>query len=61
MDLRTVTWPQDESVSYVLAQSIAEKDFMRKPETALFYNNEAKLAWSRAGSDGSVLSVPIST
>ena len=55
--LASVRWPQDESVSYVLAQSVAEKDFMQKPDTALFYNNEAKLAWSRDGSDRSVLFV----
>jgi hypothetical protein len=55
--LASIKWPQDESVSYVLAQSVAEKDFMQKPETALFYNNEAKLAWSRDGSDRSVLFV----
>ena len=55
--LASIEWPQDESVSYVLAKSVAEKDFTQKPETALFYHNEAKLAWSRAGSDGSVLFV----
>ena len=55
--LASIKWPQDESVSYVLTQSVAEKDFMQKPETTLFYNNEAKLAWSRAGSDRSVLFV----
>jgi hypothetical protein len=53
--LASVKWPQDESVSYVLAQSVPEEDFMQKPETALFYNNDAKLAWSRAGSDRSLL------
>ena len=57
--LASIKWPQDESVSYVLAQSGAEKDFMQKPDTALFYNNEAKLAWSRDGSDRSVLQVHI--
>ena len=55
--LASIKWPQDESVSYVLAQSVAEKDFVQKPETALFYNNEAKLAWSREGSDRSLLSI----
>ena len=55
--LACIKWPQDESVSYVLAQSVAEEDFMRKPKTALFYNNEARLVWSRDGSDRSVLFV----
>ena len=52
----SITWPQDESVTYVLAQSAVEHDFTQKPETALFYNNMAKLAWSREGSDRSLLS-----
>ena len=50
----SVKWPQDEPVSYVVAQSFAEKDFMQKPKTALFYNNKTKLAWSRDGSNRSV-------
>ena len=52
----SIRWPQDESVTYVLAQSGVEHNFTQKPETALFYNNMAKLAWSREGSDRSLLS-----
>ena len=52
----SIRWPQDESVTYVLAQSAVEHDFTQKPETALFYNNMAKLGWSREGSDRSLLS-----
>ena len=55
--LACIKWPQDESVTYVLGQSATEKGFMQKPQTVLFYNNEAKLAWSRDGSDRSVLFV----
>ena len=58
MDLGTVTSDSHPSNGrYVVAQSVAEKDFMQKPKTALFYNNKAKLAWSRDGSDRSVLFV----
>ena len=53
----SVKWPQDETVSYAVAQSVAEKDFMQKPKNVLFYNNKAKSAWSRDGSDRSVLFV----
>ena len=53
----SIRWPQDESVTFLLAQSAVEHDFTQKPETALFYNNMAKLAWSREGSDRSLLSV----
>jgi len=54
--IASIRWPQDESVTYVLAQSGVEHNFTQKPETALFYNNMAKLAWSREGSDRSLLS-----
>ena len=30
--LASIKWPQDESVSYVLAQSVAEKDFMQNDD-----------------------------
>ena len=55
--LACIKWPQDNSVTYVLGQSATEKGFMQKSQIALFYNNEAKLAWSRDGSDRSLLSV----
>ena len=50
-----INWPHDESVTYVLAQSNTESYFIGNPAHGLLYNNAAKLAWSRAGSDRTVL------